>query len=337
MFQPDVEIRAYRPGDEQRILDTFNLVFRQANGSAFVDRTIDQWRWQYLNNPAGHRIMVAVAHDGTVAAHFAGLPMRADTPFGPQRFVHCVDSMTHPTFRQLQPMALFARIGRHFREQCEQVGEALCWGYPVEVAFRIGQQFLDYQPLLTIDYLVRAIDQAPTPLPAGWQVERLQTLPADLDALWARVRADKQCLVRRDRRYLDWRYRDHPDAANYELRAARHGDRLAGLLVLRTASELVPDGMAIVDWLVPEAEPLAAAALLAAATRRQHEAGRRRLFTVLPPWSLEARLLAGSGFAAVPSATWMPRRLVFEIHLALLTPEFLRTGWWYTLGDSDLV
>jgi hypothetical protein len=36
MNRDDVEIREYRPGDEQRILDTFNLVFREVCGPGFV-------------------------------------------------------------------------------------------------------------------------------------------------------------------------------------------------------------------------------------------------------------------------------------------------------------
>jgi hypothetical protein len=34
--------------------------------------------------------------------------------------------------------------------------------------------------------------------------------------------------------------------------------------------------------------------------------------------------------------TWLQRRLVHSSHLPSLTPQFLATSWWYTLGDSDL-
>ena len=59
-------IRPYRYGDEHKILETFNLVFREVCGADYVDRTMEQWQWAYPNNPAGHRISLAVAEDGTV-------------------------------------------------------------------------------------------------------------------------------------------------------------------------------------------------------------------------------------------------------------------------------
>lgn len=336
MIRDDVEIRPYQPGDEQRILDTFNLVFRQQCGAGFVDRTMDEWAWQFLRNPAGHRIMLALAGDGTVAAQFAGVPMVADTPWGPQRFVHCVDSMTHPAWRQGLPMELFTRTGRRFGAQCLQIGEALCYGYPVELAFRIGQQFLRYESMRGIDYLIRDVATAPPALPPGLHVERVAALPEQVAALWAVVRAEKSCLVRRDARYLQWRYLDHPRASDYELWTVRRGEQLVGSMVWRGRVDLVPGAAAIVDWLVPEGDAAAASALLAVAAQRQQQIGRPRLLFVVPPWSVEWRTCLQHGFAVVPSATWLPRRLVHDVHLPALTPEFLAEAWWYTLGDSDL-
>ena len=59
-------IRPYEAGDEAAILSTFNLVFREVCGPDYVDRTLAQWRWAYPDNPAGHRISLAVAEDGTL-------------------------------------------------------------------------------------------------------------------------------------------------------------------------------------------------------------------------------------------------------------------------------
>ncbi|MEC8653018.1 MAG: hypothetical protein VXY92_10690, partial [Planctomycetota bacterium] len=101
-------IRPYEAGDEDAILRTFNLVFREVCGPDYVDRTLAQWRWAYPANPAGHRISLAVADDGTVASQYAGMPMRYDTPWGEQLLIHCVDSMTHPRWRQgLKAKSLF--------------------------------------------------------------------------------------------------------------------------------------------------------------------------------------------------------------------------------------
>ncbi|MGE3172856.1 MAG: hypothetical protein AB7O97_09520 [Planctomycetota bacterium] len=332
------EVRAYRPGDENRILETFNRVFRDACGPSFVDRTMDQWTWQYLDNPEGTRIMLAVGADGTVAGHYAGVPVLADTPWGCMRFVHCVDSMTHPDWQEgLPPPGLFARTGAAFGEQCLRLGEGLCYGFPIDSAFQIGRRHLGYEMMCAIDYLVRDLRQPPLQADGGVEVRRALHLPADIDPLYDAVLAEKRCMVRRDHRYLHWRYLANPNRGAYEVWTAWRGDRLRGLLVLRPRHDLVPDAMTVVELLVSETDPSVTQALLAAAVHRQHDLGRSRLLAVFPQWSFEHALFERLGFERTPSARWLQRRLVHAVHSAHLTPHFLATHWWFTLGDSDLV
>ncbi|HLU40580.1 MAG TPA: hypothetical protein VK081_14440, partial [Planctomycetota bacterium] len=79
-------VRPYEPGDEHAILRSFNLVFGEMGGEGYVDRDLAAWRWAYLDNPAGMRVHVAVAPDGTIAGHYAALPVRAVTSVGPTVF-----------------------------------------------------------------------------------------------------------------------------------------------------------------------------------------------------------------------------------------------------------
>lgn len=330
-------IRPYQPGDEHAILATFNLVFREVCGPGYVDRTLPQWQWAYLRNPAGHRISLALAPDGTVASQYAGMPVRCDTPWGEQLFVHCVDSMTHPDYRQgLKAKSLFVETCMPFWAHSRAIGDALFYGFPVDAAFRIGQRYLKYELMTVVDYLIRDASAPPLPAPADVAVAEVADVPAEVDALYATARADKRCLTRRDRRYLQWRYVDNPARADYELWTARRGGELRGLMVLKPGSGLAPDAATIADWLVPESDVGATDALLAAAARRQGEAGRQRLMTVLPPWSTEARRFVERGFVWTPSANWLQRRLIHNVCKPEFTPEFLATSWWYTLGDSDL-
>jgi len=139
MSHPDLTIRPYQPGDEHQILTTFNLVFREVCGESYVDRTLKQWQWQYLDNPMGHRMSLAVAPDGTVVSQYAGVPVLADTPAGPVRFIHCVDSMTHPKWRGgLKRPGVFVITGWPFSAHSRRIQDAVLYGFPVDIAFRIG-------------------------------------------------------------------------------------------------------------------------------------------------------------------------------------------------------
>lgn len=338
MTHPDLEIRPYRPGDEEQILKTFNLVFREVCGPGFVDRTMEQWRWQYQQNPVGQRMSLAVAQDGTVVSQYAGVPLLADTSYGPQVFVHCVDSMTHPAWRQgLKRPGVFVITGLPFSAHSRKIADAVLYGFPVDAAFRIGQRYLEYHFLRTLDYLVRETKQGVAPCPAGIEVERVDAIPADVDALWERARANKACALRRDHRYLDWRYVQIPSRKDYEVWTARRNGTLVGLMVLQPRHELIPSACTIADWVVETADEAVLDAFVHVATQRATDLGRDKVFAFFAPTAPEWQLFTARGFAVLPSSIWMERRLVYLITGSPMDEGYLANQWWYTLGDSDLV
>jgi len=336
MSLPELTIRLYRPGDEQRILETFNRVFREVCGEGFVDRTMEQWLWQYCDNPAGYRMSLAVAPDGTVVSQYAGIPVFVDSPWGELRFIHCVDSMTHPDWRKgLKRPGIFVITGLPFSARSRKIGDAVLYGFPVDMAWRIGNRYLEYHFLRIIDFLLRDKSLPELPCPEGIVCQQVSAIPGDLNAFYAKIRPEKQCLLRRDISYLDWRYVQNPLRQDYEFWAARRGEELCGFVVLKPKSELIPDSTIVADWLCSEQDEAVAAALLHVASRRAR-AAERTLLAVFPEWSVEWRLFERSGFAKAPSGNWLERRLVYLITGTPITAEFLADSWWYTLGDSDL-
>jgi len=337
MNYPDLTIRPYRNGDEEQILATFNLVFREVCGEDYVDRTPEQWQWQYGDNPMGHRISLAVASDGTVVSQYAGVPVLVDTPCGAQRFIHCVDSMTHPRWRGgLKRPGVFVITGWPFSAHSRRISDAVLYGFPVDIAFRIGSRYLEYHFLRDIDYLVREAGPGVFRAPGGVDIERVDVVPADIGSLYRVMRDEKRLLLRRDYRYLDWRYRQNPLRDDYEFWTVRRGGRLVGFLVLKPTKGLVPDSSTVADWLASETDDAAIDALIHVVTRRLDEEKLVRSVAVFPEWSPEWRAFEARGYEKTPSANWLQRRMVYLITGSPLTADVLQEDWWYTLGDSDL-
>jgi hypothetical protein len=342
---PDYTIRYYRPGDEDAILATFNEVFREVCGEGYVDRRMDFWQWEFAQAPFGHRISLAFAPDGSCAGQYAGVVHPMATAFGDCTFVHIVDSMTHPDHRRgLKKPGLFVRVAEPWFELCHREGDAVLYGYPVPIAERIGQRYLEYHRLRVVDYLCRSTagGGAGTAVPGDIDVRAVDSVPVDIDGLFARIAAEKACLTRREHGFLEWRYRAMPGEQRpgdpYELFTARRPDGgLAGFLILRPRHELVPGSCTIVDWMVPEADVETFDALLATATQHARLAGRSQVMAVFPDPSPEYRRLIERGFAVAPSREILERRLTHRIYHPQMTTEWLQEHWWYTLGDSDLV
>ena len=138
----EISYRGYEPGDESQILATFNLVFREVIGDDFVDRTLERWRWSFVDNPAGSRIVLGLADDGRVACQYAATPMRVwcSQDGGHElSFFHAVDSMVHPEFRiGLRRRGLFLEVAERFFDEYGGKLDHFGFGYPVLPAWRIG-------------------------------------------------------------------------------------------------------------------------------------------------------------------------------------------------------
>jgi hypothetical protein len=332
-----LSVRYYRPGDEAAILATFNLVFEKECGPGFVARDLVTWNWQFLANPAGTQILLAVDTDGTVASQYCAVPQIADTPFGPQRLVHVVDSMTHPAYRQgLQREGLFAQLGRSFTADYSQHGNEFGYGFPVRIAERIGNRLLDYHLLRRVDYLVRDTALPLPPTPAAITLRTVGAFPTAVDALWQQCRPAVPCAVRRDHRYLDWRWVQNPAHADYVRVLAYSGGQLRGLMVLRPRHELVPGACTIVDWVCHDDDADTAQALLGEACRVARMHGRAHLMAVFAPHDPATGHLLAIGAVLTPSSQWLERRLTYRITGPYVTPDLLAERWRYTLGDTDL-
>jgi hypothetical protein len=312
-------------------------VFREVCGEGYIDRDLAFWRWEFLANPQGHRIWVAMAKDGVVAAHYGGVPYAMATSFGDCVFVHIVDSYSHPAYRRLRRPGLFVLTGQAWTDDCRRRGDATAYGYPVMAAQRVGSRFLDYTQIRVVDYQCRALDGEPLRAPQSVTVERVDAPSAEVDALFSAITAEKACLTRRDSTYLAWRYVQIP-GDDYEIWEVRRSGELVGLMVLRPVHELIPGVCTVADWLVREGDDESMDALLAAADERGRALARQRLMAVFPTNSFEYAALGRRGFAVEPSASHLERRLNhIPMGHPVATTDWLADNWWYTLGDSDLV
>ena len=339
-----VEFREYEPGDESGILDTFNLTFREVCGEDYVDRDLEHWRWEFEQNPAGRRILLAMADDGRVAAQYAGIPMRVHCNLDGGRelsFFHAVDSMVHPEFRKgLSKRPLFIEVAERFFERYGGSEDHLGFGYPVRPAWRIGERYLGYRLVRSIDFLRRPIaarsaaDEGEA-AGAGIVVERIERFGPEADYLFEDAKDSLACVTYKDARYLNWRYADCP-STDYTLLAASRAGTLCAWAVMRSEGALAPDSATIGDLLVPDGDDEALAALVAEAERIGREADCSHLMTVQNPELPTGRAFAALGFVSEPSSNWLERKLGSRDWTSGLTQEWLAQNWSYTLGDSDL-
>lgn len=253
-------VRPFRPGDETSILALFARAFPHD------PRRIESWRWRYEQDPFGREhISVAVDAEGRVVGQYAGYPV----PFryaGRDLIAHQIgDTMTDVSVRHVGrgPTSILGRTAAHFYEHFCQGKVAFNFGFNVDNIQKFSVRFLRSDVVEPVAYRVRDLRAHPlAPIgrrerwPRGWQLELVHRTGPEWDRLFERIAPHYRFLVRRDARWVQWRYLDCPDV-RYAVVALRKWRRLAGWIVFRirqnhfTIGDLLldprwPDGLEVI-------------------------------------------------------------------------------------------
>jgi hypothetical protein len=321
-------IREYREGDETAILDMFARSFHAPRGDA-------HWRWKYQNDPWGREhISVALDGDAHLIGHYAGYPI----PFvdGPGELVaHQIgDTMTDPSIRHIGrgPTSILGRTALHFYETFCDGRIAFNYGFNVANIQKFSLRFLRSDRVEPVTHrqlrpgCLRPLSRWER-YARGYALELVREITPEYDELFARVRDAYGFLVRRDARYLRWRFLECPDIP-YIVVAIRTWRRLAGWVVFRIRERRFVLGDVLVDPHHVDALLLALRHLVPGYPVDVIEGW----FPPRPGWFDDA--LRRFGFETLPEPQDLSLMCVpFTMTDAVAS---MRERLYYTLGDSDL-
>ncbi len=327
---PTFLTRKYQRGDETAILDLFNRSFHEP-------RSLEHWRWKYQKDPYGaERISVTFNGDGALVGHYAGYPVlyRRD---GADVLAHQIgDTMTDPLVRHVGrgPSGVLGRTALHFYETFCEGQVAFNYGFNVANIQKFSMRFLKSDRVENVAYRYRDVRVNPfrrlsriERYARGIRLEVAHDVSPEWDELFARVAVGYRFLVRRDARYVSWRYLSRPDVT-YILVTMRKWLQLAGWVVFRIRN----DRMTIGDLLLDPGHA------------DVFEAALRHLTAVYPVSAVEAWVPSRpSWMAETMSEVGLESRPEPQ-DLSVMcvpfsdpdAPARIRESLYYTMGDSDL-
>jgi len=322
-----VDTRGYRPGDEREILGLFARSFPHA------PRSLDHFAWKYRQNPFGNeRISLAFDQEPRLVGHYAGyaVPFRA---YGKNVLAHQIgDTMTDPAVRHIGrgPSSVLGRTALDFYARYCEGQVAFNYGFNVANIQKFSLRFLRSDRVEPVTY--RMAKPLP-PLPRlerwarGYQLELVRETTAEWDRLFERVAGAYRFLVRRDGRYVRWRFLQAPDVT-YTVVALRKWRQLVGWLVFRIRENRFLWGDALFDPRFPDAIEVALRHLVPSYPVDRIEGW----FPPRPGWF--HAILSELGFESRPE----PQDLSVMC-VPFAWPDVvdrMREDLYYTWGDSDL-
>lgn len=321
------ETRPYRDGDEPAILDLFARSFPHA------PRRLEHFRWKYRESPFGNqRISLTFNDEARLIGHYAGyaVPFRA---YGRDLLAHQIgDTMTDVAIRHIGrgPTSILGRTALDFYARFCDGRVAFNYGFNVANIQKFSLRFLRSDRVESVTY--RVAKPLP-PLPRlqrwarGYQLQLVRDTTPEWDQLFERVAGEYRFLVRRDARYVRWRYLDAPDA-EYAVVAVRKWRHLVGWIVFRIRGNRFTWGDALFDPRFPDAVEVALRHVVPSHAVDTIEAW----FPPRPNWFHET--LQELGFETRPEPQDLSVMCVPFTWTDVV--ERMRRDLYYTWGDSDL-
>jgi GNAT superfamily N-acetyltransferase len=311
-----MDFRAYQEGDAEAIVALYQRAFSRPF-------SFQPWRWRFVDNPAGKGV-VELAWDGKVlAGHYAVTASVMEIEGQKVLSGLSGTTMTDPDYRGL---GLFPTLARRCYARMEQEGHVMAWGFPNANSHRGFVRDLGWSDVYEIPTMRLAIAAARPP-PVEARVDEVANFDTRFDDLWRRARGGQAIIGVRDRKHLEWRYRQNP-GERYRVLASCDGEVLRGYAVCKRYQ----DEIQIVDMLIEGDGPWLLD-LMSRAIQMARETSCESVGLWCGPHNSAHEALEKLAFRNGEPVTYLGVR-GFSSGVSRLASDY--RNWFLQMGDSDV-
>ncbi|HEY8551349.1 MAG TPA: GNAT family N-acetyltransferase [Vicinamibacterales bacterium] len=327
-------------------------LYRRVFGPDAAEASRLRWDWQYRHNPhnPADGPLIWVAREGpSIIGQYATMPVSLSLKGREVEGSWGMDVMVAPE-RQRQGLGelLFGTWDRHvgaamglgLSPSSHRLFRKLRWPEVGPVPYLVKpltrRAFRRAEWPMTLNRLVSAVTlpyvkYVSRQKPLNGEVRLIRRFDASFDRLWARVAPRLGLAVRRDARYLQWKFVSPPHV-RYSIAALYRDNEAQGYVVYRHAREPRGRVTLLVDFLADPDDPETLVSLLRWVDReaRAADSDKIRGFCLHAGYR---KILRREGYAQAASSL----QFVVKINEIDLPADFYqRTDDWHiTLGDSD--
>lgn len=314
-----MRIAEYQSGDEKKIIDLFQLSFGQTMAP-------EQWKWRFVDNPAGSKMIRLMWDEDKLVGHYAVSPVSVNIN-GEDTFTsHSLTTMTHPEYAG---KGIFKKLSLELYAHLEsELGCKAIWGYPNKNSHYTFIKNLGWHDISTIHKLAKdsgnlKISDTSVSIQEieAFSEKHSKTIASYLDSYIIHVS--------RSIKYLNWRFVAKP-STDYKIFEVSTDDGL-GILV----SKLYPLGdnsydLNIVESFIPEYSYFDDIVKKIISHYQDNLIGRISLWKNLHDPSHIS--LERIGYTAQMPITYLGARMTKDVKDVMSDYR----NWYVSMGDSDV-
>jgi len=332
-----IEIDRYRAEDKPALAS----MYRQVLGESRADALLQRWEWQYERNPSlpdGAPLIWVARENGAIVGQYATMPVRLwvngteiDAAWGTDVMVAPEGQrkgLGHRLF-ETWDRNVGAAIGLGLTDASTGLFRKLGWPELGQVPRFVKPLHDERGRLAAVLGRMRGALGATRDRGIG-EMEPVTRFGDEISRLWERSARHFAFAVRRDARYLDWKFAEAP--TQYSIAVLRGDGEARGYVVYRHVAEADKRATILVDFLADPADDEALPTMLRWLEREARGARSEviRAFTTFEGYH-----------GAFRDAGWVSGALAFrfvaKINAVQVPPEFYSSERWHvTAGDSDV-
>lgn len=315
-----IDYRPYMAGDEHAILALF--------AESFSGRTMtrDYWTWRFRDNPTGQILIELAWHREKLVAHYAVSPVRMSVGGEDSLCGLSVTTMTHPDYRG---RGLFPILADRLYRRMAQIGYTMVWGFPNKNSREGFMNKLGWRDICEIPMLAIDLKDMRYGLESFTGIEEPMDFDERFSDLWNSISGRHAIVVKRDLKYLRWRFGSHPEN-KYNLVCRTDARGLLGYAVWKLYEQREIE---IVDLITADDESVGTSlvkAVLGIGLRLEVESVRMWL----PRHNAVRANLENIGFRERPPWIYFGARLLNSLPRG--QDFFSESSWHYSMSDSDV-
>jgi len=251
--------RMYQRGDENQIFELVKAVWGAKLEIPAKKKWIRGWQWMFVNNPAGSSIIRLAEHKGKPVAEYPLVMVDMKVGRRLAKAGQLADTMTHPQYRR---QGIASTLGREALAKLKEQNALLAFGFPTTEVYplHINSGWID---VCAIQTMIKPLNLKNTlneyvshngllinifsklgelslntifryrkpPIVDGLTISRIFCFDQRFDDFWDMISKDFNIIVVRNRKYLNWRYVEAPNA-KYTIYIAEKHKKIFGYMVL---------------------------------------------------------------------------------------------------------
>ncbi|MBI2968250.1 MAG: GNAT family N-acetyltransferase [Bacteroidetes bacterium] len=318
-----MEIRNYRPGDENKILGLFEQTFKKKI-------SINFWKWRYIEN-CEKKTWVKLMWDGkNLVGNYSLFPVQLMWYGKPVLTGLSMTTMTHPEY---SGKGIFTTLANSLYDECrEKDGVKFIWGFPNKNSHNGFINKLQWVDIVNIPMLSLNTSMAHF-IPNSTGITRFTAFETKHEHSYHKNIKRFVVGVNKTKEYLNWRYLENP-MNNYDFfEFSSNGNCYFCITkLINSFSVTGKKEIDIVDFCLPEQHD----SVMNILSHIYHYYSDRgdvvRMNTWIPDHTEENIIFKSLGFTEDIPYTILGSR-IFDPDYAAVTDS---KSWFFTMGDSDV-